>query len=131
MKSNRKYKIKVLAEYIVMMRNHYNDTTDELMKKLIMDGVRCNTFYQSQTKDFWTGMITKNAKRTGDKIKEHRRGLKNVATEVLTSDLTKTEIQKYIRKNATWNYTTKEENQILKSNNQDYSKISELIWEIK
>ena len=131
MKLNREYKIKVLAKYIVMMRNHYNDTTDELMKKFIMDGVRCNTFYQSQTKAFWTGMITKNAKRTGNKIKEHQHGLKNVAVEVLTSDFTKTEIQKYIEKNATWNYTTKEENQILKSNNQDYSKISELIWETK
>ena len=101
MKLNREYKIKVLAKYIVMMRNHYNDTTDELMKKFIMDGVRCDLYYSCSTKAFWTGMITKNAKRTGNKIKEHQHGLKNVAVEVLTSDLTKTEIQKYIEKNAT------------------------------
>jgi len=32
-----------------------------------------------------------------------------------------------IKTKLTWNYTTKEENQILKFSNQDYSKISKLV----
>ena len=91
-------------------------------------------------KEFWTGMITENALKSGERVKEHWYSATMLAEDLInkfsglsdegymwsSSDERIQNIALEIRSKLTWNYTTKKENEILKQNNQDYSKISDL-----
>ena len=52
--------------------------------------------------------------------KEHEYGLKKLSEEILTSNWTKEETVEQIKVKAKWNYTTRDENQLLKQNDQNY-----------
>jgi hydroxylamine reductase (hybrid-cluster protein) len=100
----------------------YQTTNNSLTKKMWVDGLRNAIFYNCSSEIFWTGLQTESCsgKPKTKLSKEHQYGLKKLAEEILNSNWTRDEIIEYIKKNAKWNYTTKEENQLLKHNNQDY-----------
>ena len=80
-------------------------------------------------------MITENAKlllsgglKKTKLCKEHWYGATQLAEDLMKMDNLNVEIVKnYIHDKLSWNYTTSEENVILKHNNQNYSSISNLV----
>ena len=81
--------------------------------------------------DYFTGLISEEAIRLGKKSKEHEYGASRFALGLmkiaLERKITEEEVRSAMAKYMTWNYTTSEENTILRHNNQDYSKISKLV----
>jgi hypothetical protein len=99
--------------------------------RYISDGIRNNIFYMASTNEFFTGKYSYSAYklladwgngRKSELCKEHHYSLKKLCNEIMDSSvrLDKGTIVNMIKEKATWNYTTKEENLLLKSNNQSY-----------
>jgi hypothetical protein len=99
--------------------------------RYISDGIRNNIFYMVNSNEFFTGNYSYDAykfltqygkKRKGELSKEHHYSLKKLCDEILdtTVRLNTDTITQMIKEKATWNYTTKEENVLLKSNHQSY-----------
>jgi hydroxylamine reductase (hybrid-cluster protein) len=114
--------LSAIADYTMVCKSMYQTTNNPLTKKMWVDGLRNAIFYNCSSEIFWTGLQTESCsgKPKTKLSKEHQYGLKKLAEEILNSNWTRDEIIEYIKKNAKWNYTTKEENQLLKHNNQDY-----------
>lgn len=117
--------LNALADYSVVCRSMYQTATNQIVKKMWMDGLRNVIFYNCSTEVFWTGLQTEAcAGKSKTKLsKEHEYGLKRLSEEILNSNWTKEEMINQIKEKANWNYTTKEENQLLKQNGQDYEKL--------
>jgi hypothetical protein len=120
-----------LVEYIVS-QVELLDKRPELYR-YISDGVRNNMFYMVGTNDFFTGNYSYDAykyltqygnMRHSGLCKEHHYSLKKLTDEILGSKvkLDTNTITQMIKEKGTWNYTTKEENVLLKSNNQSYER---------
>lgn len=115
--------LNALADYAIVCRSMYQTASDSMVKKMWMDGLRNVIFYNCSTETFWTGLQTEAcAGKDKSKLsKEHQYGLKRLTEEILNSNWTKEETIGQIKEKARWNYTTKEENQLLKHNGQDYT----------
>ena len=84
----------------------------------------------ANTNIFWSGKITEAALLVtkSQRCKEHEYGTTALALDILSlEDPTVEEIMNELKTKLVWNWTTREENQILKHNNQDYTKISKLV----
>lgn len=115
--------LNALADYAMVCKSMYQTTSNPHIKKMWMDGLRNAIFYNCSSEIFWTGLQTEACSgRSKTKLsKEHEYGLKRLSEEILTSNWTKDEMIENIKVKAKWNYTTKEENQLLKQNNQNYT----------
>lgn len=111
-----------LSDYALICKSMYQTTSNPHLKKMWMDGLRNAIFYNCSTEIFWSGLQTEacSGKPKLKLSKEHEYGLKKLAEEILSSNWTKDEMIEQIKVKAKWNYTTKEENQLLKQNNQNY-----------
>jgi len=96
--------LEAIADYAMVCKSMYQTSPNPLLKKMWMDGLRNAIFYNCSGEIFWTGLQTEACSgRPKTKLsKEHEYGLKKLSEEILTSN---------------W---TKEENQLLKHNNQNY-----------
>ena len=97
--------------------------------RFILDGIRNNIFYMASTKEFFTGLYSYNAYKhildghsKTELCKEHHYSLKRLCNDIMYSNLSRKEIAKMIKSKGTFNLTTKNENQKLKSNKQSYEK---------
>ena len=98
------------------------------LKQLIKRNIQVGVWDKANTKQFHTGKITKSALENGERVKEHWYGATQLALDIMDMENpTIDTIVKEIKSKLTWNYTTSEENVILKHNGQDYSKISPLV----
>jgi len=124
-----KKKFNQLVDYIIEQVELLHRRPD--LYRYISDGIRNNIFYMVSTNEFFTGNYSYNAykfltqfgkKRKGELCKEHHYSLKKLCDEILEPSvkLDTDTITLMIKERATWNYTTKEENVLLKSNNQSY-----------
>lgn len=123
-------KLELAAEYIL-------DELERLKSKpkfreLIKRNIQVIIYDKTQTKGFWTGKITQAALDSGKKpnqcSKEHWYGLTQLALDIIEMENpTKEKILYEIQTKGTFNYTTSEENRILKHNNQNYELVSELV----
>lgn len=98
------------------------------LKNLIKRNIQVASWDKANTLEYFTGMISEAALESGERVKEHWYGGTQLALDIMelenpTMDTIITEIKTKL----TWNYTTKEENVILKYSEQDYSKISRLV----
>ena len=116
----------IVAEYIIdelellKRKPYYND--------IIKRNIQVKMWDKCKTNQSFTGMITKDALETGQRVKEHWYGATPLALDIMNMENpTVDEIVNLIKTKLTWNYTTKEENQILRHNGQDYTKVSELV----
>lgn len=117
--------LNAIADYAMICKSMYQTSSNPLLKKMWMDGLRNAIFYNCSSETFWTGLQTEAcAGKPKSKLsKEHQYGLKKLSEEILTSNWTKDEVIENIKVKAKWNYATKEQNQILKHNGQDYEKL--------
>jgi len=119
-------KLELTAEYIleeldILKRKPH-------LKQLIKRNIQVSSWDKANTKDFHTGLISEEALKTGERVKEHWYGGTQLALDIMNlKNPTIDDIINEIKSKLTWNYTTSEENQILKFSNQDYSKISKLV----
>lgn len=119
-------KLKIVAEYII-------DELDLLKRKpkyfhLIKRNIQVKMWDKANTKQFFTGKITKAALESGERVKEHWYGATQLALDIIEMENPTVEkIVNEIKTKLTWNYTTSEENYILANNGQDYSLVSELV----
>jgi hypothetical protein len=95
----------------------------------VVDGIRNNIFYMSQTKEFFSGFYSKEAYQfivsggSHSKLcKEHHYGLKGLTERLIEMNLSNDDMKQFIKQNATYNWTTKDENMQLKLNKQSYEK---------
>lgn len=123
----RKKSFKELLDYICKSKLMLEQNPN--LYRYIIDGVRNNIFYMVSTNEFFTGKYSFKAFdyiRNGGKIselcREHHYSLKRLCTEIMYSDLSRDAISDIIKSKGTFNLTTKNENQKLKSNNQSYEK---------
>ena len=98
------------------------------LKNLIKRNIQVASWDKANTREYFTGMISEAALENGERVKEHWYGGTQLALDIMelenpTIDIIINEIKTKL----TWNYTTAEENQILKYSNQDYSKITPLV----
>jgi len=111
--------LELVAEYIL-------DELDLLKRKpkyyhLIKRNIQVKMWDKAQTKFFWTGMISEEALRSGERVKEHWYGATPLALDIMEMETPSVEkIVNLILQKLTWHYTTVEENQKLKFNGQDY-----------
>lgn len=83
---------------------------------------------KTNTLEFFTGMISEAAFKNDERVKEHWYGGTQLALDIMElENPTIDTITNEIKTKLTWNYTTSDENQTLKYNGQNYSKISKLI----
>ena len=119
-------KLDLTAEYIleqldILKRNPH-------LKPLIKRCIQVASWDKANTKEYFTGMISEAALESGERVKEHWYGGTQLALDIMElENPTIDTIINEIKTKLTWNYTTKEENVILKYNGQDYSKISPLV----
>ena len=119
-------KLELTAEYIleeleILKRKPH-------LKELIKRNIQVSSWDRANTKEFHTGLISEAAIETGERVKEHWYGGTQLALDIMNlENPTIDVIINEIKSKLTWNYTTAEENQILKYSNQDYSKISKLV----
>ena len=119
-------KLELTAEYIleqldILKRNPH-------LKPLIKRCIQVACWDKANTNEFFTGMISESSLESGKKVKEHWYGGTQLALDIMDMENpTIDTIINEIKSKLTWNYTTKEENQTLKHNGQDYSKISPLV----
>ena len=89
----------------------------------------------SKTKDLYTGMITENAMVKGaKKTMEHHYSSTEFAKHILSLKTISVDIILHeLKDKMTWNWTTPEENMILRSNGQNYDdpRISKLVKDPK
>jgi hypothetical protein len=114
--------LEAIADYAMVCKSMYQTSSNPLLKKMWMDGLRNAIFYNCSGEIFWTGLQTEACSgRPKTKLsKEHEYGLKKLSEEILTSNWTKEETVEQIKVKAKWNYTTRDENQLLKQNDQNY-----------
>lgn len=119
-------KLELTAEYIleeldILKRKPH-------LKQLIKRNIQVSSWDKANTKEFHTGLISEEALKTGERVKEHWYGGTQLALDIMNlKNPTIDDIINEIKSKLTWNYTTSEENQILKFSDQDYSKISKLV----
>lgn len=119
-------KLELVAEYIleeleILKRKPH-------LKNLIKRNIQVVSWDKANTKEFFTGMISEAALENGERVKEHWYGGTQLALDIMNlENPTKDTIVNEIKTKLTWNYTTAEENQILKYSEQDYSTISPLV----
>ena len=98
------------------------------LKNLIKRNIQVASWDNANTKEYFTGMISEAALESGERVKEHWYGGTQLALDIMElENPTMDTIINEIKTKLTWNYTTKEENVILKYSNQDYSKITPLV----
>lgn len=98
------------------------------LKPLIKRCIQVASWDKANTNEYFTGMISEAALESGERVKEHWYGGTQLALDIMNlENPTKEMITNEIKTKLTWHYTTKEENQILKYSEQDYSKISPLV----
>ena len=98
------------------------------LKNLIKRNIQVASWDKANTLEYFTGMISEAALESGERVKEHWYGGTQLALDIMElENPTKEIIINEIKTKLTWNYTTKEENVILKYSEQDYSKISRLV----
>ena len=97
--------------------------------RYIIDGVRNNIFYMASTNEFFTGKYSYDAflhvldgGKVSELCKEHHYSLKRLCNDIMYSNLSRVEISNMIKSKATFNLTTKDENQLLKKNRQSYER---------
>ena len=123
----RKKSFKELLDYICESRLMLEQNPN--LYRYIIDAVRCNIFYMTATNEFFTGKYSFKAFdhiRGGGKVselcKEHHYSLKRLCNDIMYSNLSRVEISNMIKSKATFNLTTKDENQLLKKNRQSYER---------
>jgi hypothetical protein len=92
--------------------------------------IQVKAWDSANTNIFWSGKITEAALLVPKKerCKEHEYGTTALALDILAlENPTIEEIIKELKTKLVWNWTTREENMILRNNDQDYSKISKLV----
>ena len=98
------------------------------LKNLIKRNIQVASWDKANTREYFTGMISEAALESGERVKEHWYGGTQLALDIMElENPTMDTIINEIKTKLTWNYTTKEENVILKYSNQDYSKITPLV----
>ena len=98
------------------------------LKPLIKRCIQVASWDKANTNEYFTGMISEAALESGERVKEHWYGGTQLALDIMElENPTIDTIINEIKTKLTWNYTTAEENQILKYSNQDYSKITPLV----
>ena len=98
------------------------------LKNLIKRNIQVASWDKANTREYFTGMISEAALENGERVKEHWYGGTQLALDIMElENPTMDTIINEIKTKLTWNYTTAEENQILKYSNQDYSKITPLV----
>ena len=98
------------------------------LKNLIKRNIQVASWDKANTREYFTGMISEAALESGERVKEHWYGGTQLALDIMElENPTIDTIINEIKTKLTWNYTTKEENVILKYSNQDYSKITPLV----
>jgi predicted membrane protein len=98
------------------------------LKNLIKRNIQVASWDKANTREYFTGMISEAALENGERVKEHWYGGTQLALDIMElENPTIDTIINEIKTKLTWNYTTAEENQILKYSNQDYSKITPLV----
>ena len=98
------------------------------LKNLIKRNIQVASWDKANTREYFTGMISEAALENGERVKEHWYGGTQLALDIMElENPTIDAIINEIKTKLTWNYTTAEENQILKYSNQDYSKITPLV----
>lgn len=98
------------------------------LKNLIKRNIQVASWDKANTKEYFTGMISEAALESGERVKEHWYGGTQLALDIMElENPTIDTIINEIKTKLTWNYTTKEENVILKYSEQNYSKISPLV----
>jgi|TARA_B100001094_G_C17660923_1_gene544179 hypothetical protein len=121
-------------EFIILLIKT-NKASNNKYYKFFRRAIQVAAWDGANTLAFFTGMITENAKlllsgglKKTKLCKEHWYGATQLADDLMEMDNLNVEIVKnYIYDKLSWNYTTSEENVILKHNNQDYSSISNLV----
>jgi hypothetical protein len=98
------------------------------LKNLIKRNIQVASWDKANTREYFTGMISEAALENGERVKEHWYGGTQLALDIMElENPTIDTIINEIKTKLTWNYTTADENQILKYSNQDYSKITPLV----
>ena len=98
------------------------------LKNIIKRNIQVASWDKANTREYFTGMISEAALENGERVKEHWYGGTQLALDIMElENPTIDTIINEIKTKLTWNYTTAEENQILKYSNQDYSKITPLV----
>jgi predicted membrane protein len=98
------------------------------LKNLIKRNIQVASWDKANTREYFTGMISEAALENGERVKEHWYGGTQLALDIMElENPTIDTIINDIKTKLTWNYTTADENQILKYSNQDYSKITPLV----
>lgn len=123
-------KLQLAAEYILEELKQLKSKPK--FQELIKRNIQVIIYDKTQTKEFWTGKATQAALDSGKKLnrcsKEHWYGLTQLALDIIEMENpTKEKILNQIRTKGTFNYTTSEENRILRHNNQNYTLVSELV----
>ena len=119
-------KLKKVARYILKELETFKQDPeffDEIKRT-----IQVKLWDKAKRKSFFTGKISKSALENGERVMEHWYGATRLALDIMEmKDPTVDKIVYEWTTKLTWNYTTSEENQVLKHNNQDYSLISELV----
>ena len=119
-------KLELTAEYILEELKLLKKKPH--LKQLIKRNIQVSSWDKANTKQFHTGMISEAALENGERVKEHWYGGTQLALDIMElENPTIDTIINEIKTKLTWNYTTADENQILKYSNQDYSKITPLV----
>ena len=119
-------KLELVAEYILneLELSKAKPEYFDLVKRTI----QVKMWDKCKTMEFFTGKITKKALETGQRVKEHWYGATRLSLDIMElENPTVNQIVNLMVTKLTWNYTTKEENNILRVNGQDYTKVSELV----
>ena len=123
-------KLQLTAEYVLEQLDILKRKPH--LKPLIKRCIQVACWDKANTQEYFTGMISESALESGKKVKEHWYGGTQLALDIMELENPTTDIIiNEIKSKLTWNWTTKEENQTLKHNGQDYSKISKLVKYIK
>ena len=119
-------KLDLLGEYILEELKLFKRKPH--LKNLIKRNIQVASWDKANTNEYFTGMISEEALKNGERVKEHWYGGTQLALDIMElENPTIDTITNEIKTKLTWNYTTKEENVILKYSEQDYSKISPLV----
>ena len=108
-------KLELVAEYILneLELSKAKPEYFDLVKRTI----QVKMWDKCKTMEFFTGKITKKALETGQRVKEHWYGATRLSLDIMElENPTVNQIVNLMVTKLTWNYTTKEENNILRVN---------------
>ena len=131
-------KLEAIARYVQRdlrdLRADLEDPTitdywKELYKGNTIRCVQLKMWDNVNTKGFGLDLISIEALENGEETKEHWYSATELAKELVAMETvpTREQIVNEMKTKLTWIHTTKEENQILKNNDQNYSLISALV----